>query len=235
MRFVQGPMQTETIDFTDGELNVGREPHCGLWIADEAVARLQATLRSYAHSGDVVLIEHSRSNASILNGRRVARGAKVMLKDGDVLQWGAVRATVRFSEGRALVTLDKQPLQAPTKIRLADAAEPLVIGKLTLDPQRREAFYASGAKASRALDLTPLEFKLLFVLAQSPGEWQHAQELERELFPSSPRGSNRVASHKHRLQKKLPPEYASCLLSRRGDTKGGEYCFDARALGQASR
>ncbi len=84
LRIVRGPQTGVDIDLKQGDLSVGRDPKCDIFLNDMTVSRLHATI-SVKPDGCTISDENS-FNGVWVNNRAIETCA---LQPGDVIQIGA--------------------------------------------------------------------------------------------------------------------------------------------------
>ena len=83
----------------------------------------------------------------------------------------------------------------------ASADAPLLFGSLQIDPQRRMVL-----QAGQAVDLTPMEFDILLLLAQRPGQVFSARQIYEAVATDSFDASwTGISSMVYKLRRKLGP------------------------------
>ena len=81
----------------------------------------------------------------------------------------------------------------------APADTPLLLGSLQIDPQRRLVW-----QAGQAVDLTPMEFDILLLLARRPGQVFSARQIYEAVASDSFDASwTRISSMVYKLRRKL--------------------------------
>jgi pSer/pThr/pTyr-binding forkhead associated (FHA) protein len=143
----------------EGDLVVGRDPSCGLVIADRQVSRFHAR---FSRSGDGVILEDLGSkNGTFCNGTRLEE--PVVLSDGDLVQVSLVQHFVFLSSDATM------PLEFDAVLEKADSK-----GRLSLDPRSRRVW------VNQKEVLPPLsvpQFRLLQALNDQRGEVIERQDL----------------------------------------------------------
>ena len=82
---------------------------------------------------------------------------------------------------------------------VASADAPLLFGSLQIDPQRRMVL-----QAGQAVDLTPMEFDILLLLAQRPGQVFSARQIYEAVATDSFDASwSGISSMVYKLRRKL--------------------------------
>ena len=82
---------------------------------------------------------------------------------------------------------------------VASADAPLLFGSLQIDPQRRMVL-----QAGQAVDLTPMEFDILLLLAQRPGQVFSARQIYEAVATDSFDASwTGISSMVYKLRRKL--------------------------------
>ncbi|HET7226023.1 MAG TPA: response regulator [Candidatus Eisenbacteria bacterium] len=141
------------------------------------------------------LREWSRVPVIVLSARGAERDKIAALDAGadDYL-------TKPFAVGELLARLRVAERHARADGRAGDT--PVTIGELAIDPGRRRVTLAGAA-----IHLTPIEFKLLMVLARHPGRVVTHQQLLREVWgPAHTRETHYLRVHMGNLRQKLEPE-----------------------------
>ncbi|HEX6885828.1 MAG TPA: FHA domain-containing protein [Planctomycetota bacterium] len=110
LRIESGERQGEQVPLTDGTLQVGRRPECGLVLADGSVSGKHAELRVAGERVEVV--DLGSTNGTRVGGQKIAQA---VVSHGDSLLFGNVRASLHDAE------LAGAPPAAPAP---AAAAEP---------------------------------------------------------------------------------------------------------------
>ncbi len=169
----------------------------------------------------------ARSFDIIVADERLDPGAQCLVSCGRVWD-GAVRVYVGEPRDsmpaavHAVIPRDVAPLEivirasALLELRGGPAGDgQLPWGPLHLDLGRREARW-NGAR----VDLTPIQFRILAVLARARGAVVTKPELQREVWPwSAPDAGERLVAHIRRIRAKLErdPSKPTFLLTSRGE------------------
>jgi len=105
-------------------------------------------------------------------------------------------------------------LRRSGKIQLADDGERIEVGDLVIDKRRHEV-----SRAGTRIDLTPLEFQILELLAAEPGRAWSRNDLLDRVWSTDYEGYQRnIDPHINRLRKKLEsdPKNPKYVLTVRG-------------------
>ena len=105
-------------------------------------------------------------------------------------------------------------LRRSGKIQLADDGERIEVGDLVIDKRRHEV-----SRAGARIDLTPLEFQILELLAEEPGRAWSRNDLLDRVWSTDYEGYQRnIDPHINRLRKKLEadPKNPKYVLTVRG-------------------
>jgi len=105
-------------------------------------------------------------------------------------------------------------LRRSGKIQLADDGERIEVGDLVIDKRRHEV-----SRAGARIDLTPLEFQILELLAAEPGRAWSRNDLLDRVWSTDYEGYQRnIDPHINRLRKKLEsdPKNPKYVLTVRG-------------------
>ena len=105
-------------------------------------------------------------------------------------------------------------LRRSGKIQLADDGERIEVGDLVIDKRRHEV-----SRAGARIDLTPLEFQILELLAAEPGRAWSRNDLLDRVWSTDYEGYQRnIDPHINRLRKKLEndPKNPHYVLTVRG-------------------
>lgn len=153
-----GPLNGQRWMLRD-ELVVGREPVCGIVVADRQVSRYHAR---FTRREDGVLLEDLGSkNGTYLNGKRVEE--PVLLQDGDLVQVALIQSLV-FLSSDSTMPLPQSPLVEPAAGTC----------RLTLDMRARRVWLC-GEELLPPLSLP--QFRLLQILYEQPGKVVDRQQL----------------------------------------------------------
>jgi len=146
LRIESGERQGEQVPLSEGVLQVGRRPECGLVLKDGSVSGKHAELRVAGEK--VELVDLGSTNGTRVSGERVSQ---TFLSHGDALLFGNVRVTLHDVElaGEAPPPIEAAP-SAPSD--LANEADAL------------ERVTADMVKRSKASSKRPLVLVVLLVL-----------------------------------------------------------------------
>ena len=79
-------------------ISVGRTGNCDIVLRDPSVSKLHAHFR-VEQDGELVLVDQRSSNGTLINGNAALPGVSEPLENGDVVQFGDIRATVLNADG----------------------------------------------------------------------------------------------------------------------------------------
>ena len=79
-------------------ISVGRTGNCDIVLRDPSVSKLHAHFR-VERDGELVLVDQRSSNGTMINGTVALPGISEPLENGDVVQFGNVRATILNADG----------------------------------------------------------------------------------------------------------------------------------------
>ena len=114
-----------------------------------------------------------------------------------------IDASFTYTAGPSLLDANIQALLR--RFVLQQPSPQLIFGNLTIDPGRRDAFVAG-----QALELSTIEFQLLWALAQKPGCAVSREEIHQNLYKTAYNGYDRsIDLYVSRIRQKIG-DYSEC-------------------------